>query len=55
MVPMQLSPTRAELEQAWPFVAQYEGDADSREVYWLPLARRYLTRLAQELGYDVVL
>jgi hypothetical protein len=50
-----LRPTRAELEQAWPFVAQYEGNADSREVYWLLLARKYLTRLAQELGYDVVL
>ncbi|HEX5660281.1 MAG TPA: DUF6036 family nucleotidyltransferase [Polyangiales bacterium] len=50
-----LEPTRAELERAWPFVAQYEGNVDSRESYWVPLARRYLVRLAQELGYDVVL
>lgn len=28
--------------------------ADSREKYWVPLARRQLTRLAKELGYDAV-
>lgn len=50
-----LRPTRVELERAWPFVAQYEGNAESREVYWLPLARRQLIRLGKELGYDVVL
>lgn len=49
-----LAPTAEELRAAWPFVAQYEGNEESREVYWLPLARRQLGRLAKELGYDVV-
>jgi hypothetical protein len=52
---LALRPTRVELERAWPFVTQYEGNPESRDVYWLPLARRQLTRLAKELGYDVVL
>lgn len=50
-----LAPTADELHEAWPFVADYEGNAESRDVYWIPLARRQLTRLARELGYDVVL
>ena len=49
-----LSPTFSELQAAWPFVAQYEGNAESREGYWLPLARRQLQRLGKELGYDAV-
>jgi hypothetical protein len=49
-----LKPTLEELHAAWPFIEQYEGNAESREQYWLPLARRQLTRLAQELGYDAV-
>jgi len=50
-----LQPTQDELQAAWPFVADYEGNAESREVYWIPLARKQLTRLGKELGYDVVL
>jgi hypothetical protein len=49
-----LNPSLEELRAAWPFVEQYEGNADSREKYWVPLARRQLTRLAKELGYDAV-
>jgi hypothetical protein len=49
-----LAPSRQELEAAWPFVAQYEGNPESREVYWLPLARRQMQRLGKELGYDAV-
>jgi hypothetical protein len=49
-----LNPTLEQLRAAWPFVEQYEGNADSREPYRLPLARRQLTRLAKELGYDAV-
>jgi hypothetical protein len=52
---LALLPTQVELEQAWPFVAQYEGNPESRDAYWLPLARRQLMRLATELGYDVIL
>ena len=48
-----LNPTLEELRAAWPFV-EYEGNADSREKYWVPLARRQFTRLAKELGYDAV-
>jgi hypothetical protein len=50
-----MAPTAEELVAAWPFVSQYEGNAESREVYWLPLAKRQLQRLGKELGYDVVL
>jgi hypothetical protein len=49
-----LNPSLEELRAAWPFVEQYEGNADSRDKYWVPLARRQLTRLAKELGYDAV-
>lgn len=49
-----LAPTAAELEAAWPFLEQYEGNQESRETYWIPAARRQLQRLAKELGYDVV-
>jgi hypothetical protein len=49
-----LAPTLEELRAAWPFVAQYEGNPESREGYWLPLARRQLARLAKERGYDAV-
>jgi hypothetical protein len=49
-----LEPTLEELRAAWPFIEQYEGNAESREQYWLPLARRQLVRLARELGYDAV-
>lgn len=50
-----LAPTAEELRAAWPFVVNYEGNAESRDGYWTPLARRQLARLAKELGYDVVL
>jgi hypothetical protein len=49
-----LAPTLEELHAAWPFIEQYEGNAESREQYWLPIARRQLARLAKELGYDAV-
>jgi hypothetical protein len=49
-----LAPTLAELTAVWPFVAQYEGNPDSRERYWLPMARRQLRRLGKELGYDAI-
>jgi hypothetical protein len=49
-----LNPSLAELRAAWPFVEQYEDNADSREKYCVPLARRQLMRLAKELGYDAV-
>lgn len=49
-----LAPTLDELRAAWPFIANYEGNPESLEVYWLPLARRQLARLGKELGYDAV-
>ncbi len=50
-----LAPSADDLHAAWPFIVQYEGNDDSREVYWIPTARRALGRLAKELGLDVVL
>lgn len=50
-----LAPSADDLRAAWPFIVQYEGNDDSREVYWIPTARRALGRLAKELGLDVVL
>lgn len=50
-----LAPTAEDLRAAWPFVAQYEGNPESRDGYWLPLPRKQLARLAKELGHDVVL
>ena len=50
-----LKPSLEELRAAWPFVEHYyEGNPDSREKYGVQLARRQLTRLAKELGYDAV-
>lgn len=49
-----LAPTLTELRAAWPFIEQYEGNAESREQYWIPLAHRQLNRLAAELGFDAV-
>jgi hypothetical protein len=50
-----IAPTLDELQRAWPFVVQYEGNEESRQVYWIPVARRQFERLGKELGYDVVL
>jgi hypothetical protein len=47
-----LRPSLEDLRRALPFVEQYEGNADSREKYWIPLARKQLTRLARDLGYN---
>lgn len=47
-----LKPTTSELRAAWPFVQDYEGNTESREVYWIPLAKRQLDRLCKELGID---
>jgi hypothetical protein len=48
------APTLTDLQAAWPFIEQYEGNLESREQFWLPLARRQLNRLAVELGLDAV-
>lgn len=50
-----MAPTPEQLQRAWPFIVQYEGNEESRQVYWIPAARRQLERLAKELGYVVVL
>lgn len=50
-----LRPSAEELRNAWPFVVAYEGNDESRALYWIPVARRQLTRLARELELDVVL
>lgn len=50
-----LQPTANDLVAAWPFVAAYEGNPESRAQYWIPLARMQMERLAKRLGYDVVL
>jgi hypothetical protein len=47
-----LGPSIEELQAAWPFVQNYEGNPESREVYWIPLAKRQLVRLCMELGLD---
>lgn len=47
-----LKPTAEELQTAWSFVQAYEGNPESREVYWIPLAKRQLARLSEELGID---
>ena len=49
---LALQPTAEELRSAWPFIEQYEGTAESREVYWIPMARKQLDRLCRELGID---
>ncbi|MCG8556267.1 MAG: DUF6036 family nucleotidyltransferase [Proteobacteria bacterium] len=49
-----LRPTLDELRRAWPFVEQYEGNDESREVYWIPAAKRQMQRLCEELGLDGV-
>jgi hypothetical protein len=51
---LALAPTLEQLRAAWPFVSQYEANTDSRETHWLPLARRQMSRLAKELGYDAI-
>lgn len=48
-----LAPSPEELAAAWPFVVAYEGNPESREVFWIPRARAYYARLAQELGHGV--
>jgi hypothetical protein len=35
-----LQPTTAELQAAWPFVQDYEANVESRDTYWIPLAKR---------------
>lgn len=50
-----LEPTAEDLVAAWPFVAEYQGNPESRVQYWIPLARMQMERLAKRLGYDVVL
>lgn len=47
-----LSPTTAELKAAWPFVVQYEANPESREVFWIPTARKQFNRLVEALGID---
>lgn len=48
-----LAPTAEELAEAWPFVANYEANPESREVYWVPRARAYYVKLADELGHGI--
>jgi hypothetical protein len=48
-----LAPTAAELEAVWPFVSNYEGNAESREVYWIPRAKAFYAKLAEELAHGV--
>ena len=49
-----LRPTAQQLKEAWPFVEQYEGNPESREKWWIPLAKKQLNRLARDLGYSAV-
>ena len=48
-----LAPTAKELNEVWPFVANYEGNVESREVYWIPRAKAFYAKLAEELGHGV--
>jgi hypothetical protein len=48
-----LAPSPEELAAAWPFVAAYEGNPESRESFWIPRARAYYAQLARELGHGV--
>ena len=48
-----LAPTAAELDEAWPFVVNYEGNEESRETYWIPRARAFYEKLARELRHGV--
>ena len=50
---LALRPTAEELAQAWPFVAAYEANEESREVFWLPRARAFYAKLGAELGHGV--
>ena len=47
-----MAPSVAELDAAWPFVEQYEGNAEVREVYWIPKARAHYAQLMKALGHD---
>lgn len=49
---LALRPTTSELHEAWSFIEQYEGNEESREVYWIPTAKRQLNRLCEELGIN---
>lgn len=46
-----LAPTAQELQDAWPFVEQYEGNDEVRQVYWIPKARAVYAEIAQALGH----
>lgn len=46
-----MAPTAAELKAAWPFLEQYEGNAEVRRVYWIPKARAALAEIAEALGH----
>ena len=48
-----LAPTEDEPAAVWPFVANYEGNPESREVYWIPRAKAFYAKLAEELGHGV--
>ncbi len=49
-----LAPSAAELQECWPFVRDYEGNPESREVYWIPAARRQFARLCKELDVNAL-
>lgn len=48
-----LAPSPEELAAAWPFVAAYEGNEESREAFWIPRARAFYAKLSVELRHDV--
>ena len=47
-----MAPTADELKEAWPFVQQYEGNEEVRQVYWIPKARAAYAEIAKALGHD---
>jgi hypothetical protein len=46
-----MAPTPEELAAAWPFVRQYEGNQEVREVYWIPKARAAYAEIRKALGH----
>jgi hypothetical protein len=46
-----LAPTPQELQAAWPFVEQYEGNEEVRRVYWIPKAQAAYAEIARTLGH----
>jgi len=46
-----MAPTPEELAAAWPFVQQYEGNQEVREVYWIPKARAAYAEIRKALGH----